>query len=99
MSRFRNKATRRIFLCLLGITKAISSAQVTLPGKWNDILNSVRISSHTAHLKLVEVDKDAAIEFYDLEEGFKRKIGRGKLYNKKDLDLAQKRVDKAFAKK
>ena len=88
-----------MFLFLLGVTKAISSTQITLPGRWHDMFSSVRISSQTIHLKLIEADREAAMEFYDLEEGFKRKIGKGKLYTKKDLDLAQKRVDKAFAKK
>jgi len=94
MPKTHEKIVRKIVLVLLGVTKAVGSTQKTIPGKWHNLIDSIKVSSQTAHLKLIEVDEEAAADFYDMEEEFKRKIGRGKLYCKEDLDLAQKRVEK-----
>ena len=78
----------------MGVTKAIASTERSVPGRWHELFDTIRVSSQTAHLKLIEIDEDVASEFYDMEEEFKRRIGRGQLYRKKDIEMAQERIDK-----
>ena len=90
----RANLKRRICLVLLGVTKLVGSTQKTVPGKWNNLVDSIKVSSQTLHLKLIEVDGKAANEFYDMEKRFKRRLGIGKFYDKRDLKIAKKRAEK-----
>jgi hypothetical protein len=94
MPELQDRITRKTILLLLGVTKAVASTQRTIPGKWHNVFDSVRVSSQTAHLKLIEVDREAAAEFYDMEEEFRRKIGKGKLYEESDIDDARQRIER-----
>jgi len=93
MQNIRKKITHKVVLALLGVTKAVASTQRSIPGKWHNLIDSIRVSSQTAHLKLIEVDEEAARDFYNMEEEFKRRIGKGKLYCDDDLETARARVE------
>ncbi|QGA80542.1 hypothetical protein [Candidatus Nanohalobium constans] len=90
----RDKIQRKSILLLLGVTKAVASTNKTVPGRWTEFINSIRVTSQTAHLKLIQIDEKAALEFYDMEKDFKRRIGRGKLYTKSDIEDARHRIEK-----
>ena len=85
---------RKTVLVLLGVTKAVASTQRSIPGKWHNIVDSVKVSSQTVHLKLIEFDEEAAKDFYDMEEEFRRRIGKEKLYCDEDLEMARERIER-----
>ena len=85
---------QKTLLALLGVTKAISSTERSIPGKWHNVIDSVRVSSQTAHIKLIEADPETAKEFYNWEKDFKRKIGKEKLYTQDDIREAKKRINR-----
>jgi hypothetical protein len=91
--RIYKKIYRRTLLALLGITKLISSTEKTIPGKWHNLIDSVKVSSQILHAQLEVLDEEVAEEYQELEEDLNRKIGKGKLYSEEDLDMARQRID------
>jgi hypothetical protein len=84
---------RRALLALLGITKIVSSTERTIPGKWHNVIDSVKVSSQVLHTQLSVVDEEVAEEYQEMETEINRKLGREKLYNKKDLEEAEKMIE------
>jgi uncharacterized protein YqgV (UPF0045/DUF77 family) len=91
--RIYRKVYRKTLLALLGITKLVSSTETTIPGKWHNLFDSVKVSSQAVHAQLSILDEEVTEEYQELEQGISRKIGRGKLYTEKDLYNAQKRIE------
>lgn len=99
MTKILSKAVRKILLVLIGVTGLISSNQKTVPGKWDTVHRSFRAYCQKIHLKLIQTDKKTADKYMDMEDNLKTKVGMKKLYNKEELDLAKKQIDKAFLEK
>lgn len=85
---------RRALLALLGITKIVSSTDRTIPGKWHNVIDSVKVSSQVLHTHLEVLDEEVAEEYQEMEENLNRKIGKGKLYTEEDLENARQRINR-----
>lgn len=77
----------------MGLTKVLSSTDYTLPGKWQNLSEPLKVSSKTLHAQLSVLDNEVTEEYYRLEKDLSRKVGRGKLYTEEDLDTARKRIE------
>lgn len=92
-----DKLYSRILLSLLGITRLVSKAEVSLPSKWITLIDNIRISSDIVHTKLSTVDKEVEKEFYEKEEIMEKKLGNKKFYSEEELDyLKSKKNDISF---
>ena len=85
---------RRTLLALLGITKILSSADRTIPGKWHNVFDSVKVSSQVLHTQLSYVDEEVAEEFHEMERDLNRRMGKGKLYSREDIEEARERINR-----
>jgi len=90
----QDRIAHKTVLVFLGLTKAVASTQRSIPGKWHNIVDSVKVSSEAAHLKLIEFDEEAAKDFYNMQEEFRRRIGKEKLYCDEDLEMARERIER-----
>jgi hypothetical protein len=68
----------RLVLLVLGVTKLIGSSRRSVPGKWQNLADSICVSCQSVHIKLIEADEEAAKDFCSLEESVKRRVGKEK---------------------
>ena len=87
------KLYRKTLIGLLGLTKAISCTEKNIPGRWHEVMDSVRASSTVLHVQLSVIDAEVTREYLELEDNFSKKIGNRKLYTDEDLENARKRIE------
>lgn len=92
MTNIKDACYRTLMLSMLGVTRAISKADMKPPTKWLVFLDSLRVSSDILFVKLSYMDEEVGEEFTQKEEQFERKIGKKKFYSKDELEeLKEKR--------
>ncbi|MFB6099672.1 MAG: hypothetical protein ABEK16_00215 [Candidatus Nanohalobium sp.] len=91
--RIYRKVRRKALLAMLALTKIVSSTERSIPGKWHNVVDSVKVSSQAIHAQLSILDDEVTEEYYELEKNLSRRVGKGKLYSKEDLDMARKRIE------
>lgn len=79
---------------MLAITKVVSSTDRSIPGKWHNVVDSVKVSSQVVHAQLSILDEEVTEEYQELEKDVSRRIGKGKLYTKEDLHMAKERINR-----
>lgn len=89
------KVRRNILLASLGATRALSSVDYNIPSKWLSVIDSVTVSSETAHATLSMLDEDVQREYMEKEEMIERRLGKRSFYDDKDLDEIRKKINKA----
>lgn len=90
----RKKARKKILLASLGVTRAISSIDYNIPSKWLSILNSVTVSSETAHARLSMLDEEVQKEYLEKEEMVERRLGKRKYYDDHEIEEIREEINK-----
>lgn len=88
------KFRQKTLILLLVLTKIVSSTDRSIPGKWHNLVDSVKMSSRALHAQLSVVDKEVTEEYKELEKDISQRIGKGKLYSREDIDMARERIDR-----
>jgi len=90
----RKKVRKKILLASLGVTRAISSIDYNIPSKWLSILNSVTVSSETAHARLSMLDEEVQKEYLEKEEMVERRLGKRKYYDDHEIEEIREEINK-----
>jgi hypothetical protein len=69
-----NKMYVGVLFALLGVTKAVGSVEFTLPGKYHNLLDSIRASSNAAHARIAAADQDIAKKYDMIEANLKQEV-------------------------
>ena len=80
-------------LASLGVTRAISSIDHNIPSKWLSIINSVTVSSETAHARLSMLDEEVQKEYLEKEEMIERRLGKRKYYDDREIDEIREKIN------
>lgn len=89
----RKKVRKKILLASLGVTRAISSIDYNIPSKWLSVLNSVTVSSETAHARLSMLDEEVQKEYLEKEEMVERRLGKRKYYDDHEIEEIREEIN------
>lgn len=91
--KLKNQVRRKLLLASLGVTRAISSIDYNIPSKWLSIIDSVTVSSETAHAKLSMLDEEIQKEYLEKEEMIERRLGKRKYYDDREIDEIREKIN------
>lgn len=92
--KLKNRARKKILLASLGVTRAISSIDYNIPSKWLSIIDSVTVSSETAHARLSMLDEEVQKEYLEKEEMVERRLGKRKYYDDHEIEEIREEINK-----
>lgn len=87
MRKLKQACYRNSLLLLLGVTRALSRADMQPPTKWVSFLDSLRASSGMLHTKISQVDEEVGQEFIEKEEIVDKRLGKKKFYDPEELKI------------
>jgi hypothetical protein len=85
MRDIKNRIGKIALLGMMASTKAISRADITIPGKWHAVFDNIRFASFIAYGKLSRVNSDLDRDLIEKEEMLDRRMGNKKFYDQQDL--------------
>ncbi|QKQ98180.1 hypothetical protein GKQ38_01435 [Candidatus Nanohaloarchaea archaeon] len=88
----RQELRKKILMASLGVTRALSSIDYNIPSKWLSVIDSLTVSSETAHAKLSMLDEDVQKEYLEKEEMIERRLGKRKFYDDEDIDEIREEI-------
>lgn len=92
--KLRKRVRKKILLASLGVTRAISSIDYNIPSKWLSVIDSVTVSSETAHARLSMLDEEVQKEYLEKEEMIERRLGKRKYYDDHEIDEIREEINK-----
>ncbi|MFB6174588.1 MAG: hypothetical protein ABEJ87_01260 [Candidatus Nanohalobium sp.] len=94
LKKYAENAYRKALLAALGATRVIYRADISLPSRWQGLLDALQVSSGFAYSALSTLDEDVDREVQEWETRFERSFGNEKYYSEEEL----KRISEEFSK-
>ncbi|WEL23532.1 hypothetical protein [Candidatus Nanohalovita haloferacivicina] len=88
----RREVRKKLLLASLGVTRALSSIDYNIPSKWLSVIDSVTVSSETAHARLSMLDEEVQREYIEKEEMIERRLGKRKFYDDEEIDEIREQI-------
>lgn len=88
------KAYRKILLALLGATRGFYKLNISIPSRWQSLINTLQASSGLVYSTLSMLDEEVDQEVLEWETRFERSFGDEKYYSEENIN----RISKEFSK-
>lgn len=80
------KAYRKALLAALGATRGFYKLDISIPSRWQGLINALQASSGLVYSSLSMLDEEVDQELLEWETRFERSFGDEKYYSEEEID-------------